>query len=80
MKKFVLLLVVLAGCASPAVDYVRADKVSWDQFDVPLNGKPLIDAWVDREPTFDADTKEAYHLLNTSRRARVAHAIAAVGT
>lgn len=79
MKKF-MLLVILAGCASPAADYVRADKVSWDQYDVPLNGKPLIDAWVDRESTFDDDTKEAYHLLNTSRRARVAHAIAAVGT
>jgi len=82
MKKTLFVAILLiTGCASPAADYVRADKATWDQYDtITPSGKPLIDAWVDSEASFSADKKDAFHQLNTARRARVDHAIAAVGT
>lgn len=80
MKKFMLLslvvLVAFTGCSSPAADYVRAEKAAWDEFD--RNGN--LDRWVDQEPTFSDDAKDALHQLNVGRRARVAHAIAAIGS
>ena len=68
------LLSAILGCASPAADYVRAEKAAWDVYD------PYLSGWVDQDPRFDLDTKAAFHALDVGRKARVAHAIAAVGS
>lgn len=88
MKTILVLLLLTAGCASPAADYIRADKAAWDVYDhaydasghPALVGPTLIDRWIDQEPTFSLDLKDAMHQLNVARRARVNHAIAAVGS
>lgn len=69
-----LVVLLLAGCASPAEDYVRAEDAAWAEYD------PYLDKWVDQEVSFTKDKKEAMHLLNEGRRARVRHAIAAIGS
>lgn len=75
MKKLLVIL-FLAGCSSPAEDYVRADQHTWEVFDK--------DAWLDQ--AIDADTKmsvdrkDALHQLNVARRARIEHAVAAIGS
>lgn len=76
MKRIVLALVFVAGCASPAEDYVRADAAAWAPFDA--NG--WLDSKIDAESSFSAGKKDALHQLNAARRARVSHAIAAIGS
>lgn len=86
MKKTLLILsLLIVGCASPAADYVMAEKAAWDQYDVAydstghqLVGQPILDKWIDQEASFPADLKDALHQLNVARRARVNHAIAAI--
>lgn len=81
MRSMLLLLALLSGCASPAEDYIRADAATWAQFDrsTPA-GVPWIDAAVDADPTLSPEHKDALHQLSTSRRARVSHAVAAIGS
>ena len=78
MKKiaFAVLCAALVGCASPAEDYIRADAAAW----VPFDDGGWLDAKIDAEPAFSADKKTALHMLNAGRRARIAHAIAALGS
>lgn len=73
MKYALVAMLLIAGCASPAEDYIRADAAAWAQYD------PFIDSWVDKSD-FSADKKDALHQLNVGRRARINHAIAAIKT
>jgi hypothetical protein len=66
-----LILILGAGCATPAQEYVQADAAAWARFDV--DGR--IDSWIDSS-ALDADEKDSLHQLNVARRARIAHALA----
>jgi len=76
--KKIMFIVALAtiGCASPAKDYVLAEQSAWAQFD--KGG--MLDRWIDQDATLSHDVKDALHQLNVGRRARIAHAVAAVNS
>ena len=72
--KRILLGLLLAGCASPAEDYIRADAAAW----APFDQSGWLDFKIDAEPSFSDAKKDALHQLNVARRARIAHAIASI--
>jgi len=73
-----LVAFILAGCASPAEDYIRADAAAWQWLDEPYDASHphRIDAYVDSDAAISSDVKDAIHQLMDGRRARVAHALA----
>lgn len=69
----VLMLVSLSAC-SMNKEWVQQDRDTFATLD--NNG---LDRWIDNDPTLSKDKKEALHILNDARRARIKRGCEAVG-
>lgn len=74
IKLAILAALLLVSACSMNKEWVQQDRDTFATLDD--NG---LDRWIDNDPTLSKDKKEALHILNDARRARIKRGCEAVG-